>query len=394
MTTAILVLGEIHSAMKNQTLARWTPVTLGKYREPPGWPTTKSNFDILAETNSARIDITVSHEGTDMTATEVTSESAELGRKRPFHRFDLNLLRALEILLEERNVTHAANRMNVTQPTMSAALQKMRDYFGDQLLIKVGRDMELTPLARSLSATIPTLLIEIRRTLDAGPRFDPKVAKRNFAISMTDYAAFVMMPRLLERLAREAPYISCSVEPISEVSFGRLASNEVDFSVASDRWRGYGDYGPGPDIRSQLLFTDDFVCVVDPSTPAVPVELTLEEYLRMQHLTVRLGRGISSIVENVWVQNDLSITVAATASTFSTLMCMVPGTPHVATVQRRLARRFAGPLGLREMPCPVPIPPLQESLIWHARNDFEPGHQFMRDLIAEAARHIDQPPAA
>jgi LysR family transcriptional regulator, nod-box dependent transcriptional activator len=327
-----------------------------------------------------------------MAATEIVSESTEAGRKRPFHRFDLNLLRALEILLEERNITHAANRMNVTQPAMSAALQKMRDYFGDQLLIKVGRDMELTPLARSLSATIPTLLVEIRRTLDAGPRFDPKVAKRNFAISMTDYAAFVMMPKLLERLAREAPYISCSVEPISEVSFGRLASNEVDFSIASDRWRGYGDYGPGPDIRSQLLFTDEFVCVVDRNNTALPAEVSLEDYQRLQHITIRLGRGISSIVENIWVQNDLSITVAATASTFSTLMCMVPGTPHVATVQRRLARRFSVPLRLREMPCPIAIPQLQESLIWHSRNDFEPGHQFMRDLITEAACHIDEPP--
>jgi LysR family nod box-dependent transcriptional activator len=328
----------------------------------------------------------------DMAATEIVSDSLEVGRKRPFHRFDLNLLRALEILLEERNITHAASRMNVTQPAMSAALQKMRDYFGDQLLIKVGREMELTPLAQSLAASIPTLLVEIHRTLDAGPRFDPKVAKRNFAIAMTDYAAFVMMPKLLERLAREAPYISCSVEPISEVSFARLASNEVDFSIASDRWRGYGDYGPGPDIRSEVLFTDEFVCVVDRNNTAVPATISLDDYQRMQHVTVRLGRGICSLIEHIWVKNDLSITVAATASTFSALMCMVPGTPHIATIQARLARRFAGPLGLRETDCPVAIPQLQESLIWHSRNDFEPGHQFMRDLITEAARHIDELP--
>ena len=319
---------------------------------------------------------------------EPVVDSFKSDRKRRFHQFDLNLLRALDVLLEEQNITHAATRMNVTQPAMSAALQRMRDYFGDQLLIRVGREMKLTPLAQSLAGPVRALLTDIRQTLGVDPQFDPKTTRRDFTIAMSDYAAFVIMPKVLERLASTAPYISCSIEPLNEAVFARLASNEIEFSIASDHWRGYGDYeSPGRDIRSSLLFTDEFVCVVDEANPATGPALCLEDYLNMQHLVVRMEGHMLSIVEHTWRLENLDPRVVASATSFTSMIGMIHGTPYVATVQARLSRALAAGLALREMTCPIKIS-LREALLWHARNDLEPGHRFMRDLIIEAARSI------
>jgi LysR family transcriptional regulator, nod-box dependent transcriptional activator len=310
-------------------------------------------------------------------------------RKRRFNQFDLNLLRALDVLLEEQNITHSAARMNVTQPAMSAALQRMRDYFGDQLLIRVGREMKLTPLAQSLAGPVRALLTDIRQTLGVDPQFDPKTTRRDFTIAMSDYAAFLIMPKILERLAATAPYISCSIEPLNETVFARLASNEIEFSIASDHWRGYGDYeSPGRDIRSSLLFTDEFVCIVDTANPVTGPALSLEDYRNMQHLVVRMEGRMLSIVEHTWRVEDLDPRVVASAASFTSMIGMIRGTPYVATVQTRLSRVLAAALGVREMACPIKIS-LREALLWHARSDFEPGHRFMRDLIIDVAKGID-----
>jgi LysR family transcriptional regulator, nod-box dependent transcriptional activator len=315
-------------------------------------------------------------------------------RKRRFHQFDLNLLRALDVLLEEQNITHAATRMNVSQPAMSAALQRMRDYFGDQLLIRVGREMKLTPLAQSLAGPVRTLLTDIRQTLGVDPQFDPKTTRRDFSIAMSDYAAFVIMPKVLERLASAAPYISCSIVPLNETVFSKLASNEIEFSIASDHWRGYGDYeSPGRDIRSNLLFTDEFVCVVDDANPVAGPAVSLEDYRNMQHVVVRMEGHMLSIVEHTWRIEDLDPRIVASATSFTSMLGMVRGTPYIATVQARLSRALATALGVREMTCPMDIS-LREALLWHARNDFEPGHRFMRDLIIEVATSIDVSSAA
>lgn len=317
--------------------------------------------------------------------------SAEREAERTTNRFDLNLIRVLYVLLEERNVTHAAERLCVSQPAMSGALQRLREYFKDQLLVRAGREMELTPLARSLIEPVRELLLSIRETLDTRPRFDARTTKRAFSLAMSDYAALVLMPRVLKRLAEKAPYISCHVEPLIETTFAKLSSNDVELCVGSDNWRLYGNLEPKGEIRSSPLFTDEFVCVVDRDNPLVGDTLSAEHYKQMPHAAVRLCRGFSSVVEHAWTLADLNLNIMATAPSFSTLMFMVPGTPLIATTQARLARILAQSLPLKQVPCPIPMPRLTEVLIWHARNDFDPGHDFLRAIIVEAASQIDAP---
>jgi LysR family nod box-dependent transcriptional activator len=299
--------------------------------------------------------------------------------------FDLNLLRSLDALLSERSVTRAADRVCVSQPTMSGSLQRLREYFEDQLLIRVGREMELTPLARSLAVSVRDVLQSIQSTLDIKPSFDPATAKRTFSMSMSDYAAVMLMPVVLERLAREAPYISCSIEPLSHEYFERLSSGATDFSVAAGNWRLFSADEPGREIKNEPLFSDTFVCVVAKNHPDIDDTLSLEDYKRLPHILVRLGPGVESLIEHAWKIEELDLKVSSTMGSFFTSIFMLLGTPLIATVQKRLAELVAASLPLKILPSPVAVPALHESLSWHVRHEFDPGHQYMRAVFADAA---------
>jgi LysR family nod box-dependent transcriptional activator len=309
-----------------------------------------------------------------------------------FKTFDLNLLRSLDALLSERSVTRAADRVCISQPAMSGSLQRLRDYFEDQLLIRVGREMELTPLARSMVGPVRDVLHSIQLTLEARPNFDPTTARRTFIASMSDYVAFVLMPLVLRRLSAEAPYMSCCVESLNEGCFNRLDSGESDFCVATDQWTLFGRNEPSAEIRSELLFSDRFVCIVDRNHLAVTDHLSLEDYKRLPHSVVNIGRGVESLIEHAWKMAGLDLNIAATAPSFCASVFMVPGTPIVATTQERLATAFAASLPLKIVPCPIEVPTLHEALAWHVRHEFDPGHQYMRRVFAEAAVELRSQP--
>jgi LysR family transcriptional regulator, nod-box dependent transcriptional activator len=310
------------------------------------------------------------------------------------NRFDLNLLRSLDALLTERNVTRAAEKLFVTQQAMSGTLAKLRDYFEDQLLVRVGRQLELTPLARALTQPVREALLQIQSALDTRPSFDPARARCEFRFAMTDYVSLVFLPNVLGELAREAPSIRCHVESLRVSSFQRLESGEVDFCIGADDGGLYGSHAAGPEIRTHPLFEDDFVCVVDRQHPVVGEHLSMEVYQSLRHNLVRFGSDVATIVERGWRRAGLDMNVLATAPSFAELLFMLPGTPFIATAQRRLARLLANSLPLRLIECPLKLPCLHETLFWHARNETDPRHRYVRDVIARAAIALNESPGS
>ena len=305
-------------------------------------------------------------------------------------RFDLNLLRALDVLLAEHNVTRAASRLFVTQQAASGALQRLRNHFDDELLTRVGRHFELTPLARSLVLPVREVLLAAQTALDVRPMFDPPTARATCRIAMTDYCLLVLLPRFLRLLSAVAPGVKCMVEPVTEDSFERLEMGDLDFCVTANDWRLYGNRKPGPRIRSENMFQDDFVCVMDDAFTKIGKGLTLKDYQQRQHNAVAFGHGIATIVEKAWTESGLDIDVVVTAPSFSALILMLPGTPIVATAQRRLAISLAPALGLRVAECPLAIPRLQEILMWHERSEPDPKHVFLRSVLQSAAADLDR----
>ena len=116
--------------------------------------------------------------------------------------------------------------------------------------------------------------------------------------------------------------------------------------------------------------------------------LSLEDYRRLPHQLVRLGPGTESLIEHAWKVAELDMKVATTTGSFLLSVCLIPSTPVVATTQKRLANLLAASLPLKVIPCPVAVPALHESLMWHARNEFDPGHEFMRGVFGAAAAQL------
>ncbi|MCU1733623.1 MULTISPECIES: LysR family transcriptional regulator [unclassified Pseudomonas] len=305
-----------------------------------------------------------------------------------FQNFDLNLLRSLDAFLTERNVTRAAERLFVTQQAMSASLRRLREHFDDELLVRVGRNFELTPLASALMEPVKTSLQSIQTALQVRPKFEPATEQRHFKVAMTDYAAMVLMPTVLRLLLESAPYTVIHVERLDADSYNRLERGDLDFCVGLIDWENHKIYKPSEHIRIEGLFRDDFVCVVDPVHFDAAADITLEQYVNARHGQVSFGSDWRTLIDRGWLRAGIEPRIVTKAPSFSSLIMMLPGTPLVATIHRRMAQAMAHALGLKIMECPITIRPLEESLVWLDRNDTDPGHCFIRDVFKEAGRKI------
>jgi LysR family nod box-dependent transcriptional activator len=304
-------------------------------------------------------------------------------------RFDLNLLRALDVLLEERNVTRAAERLFVTQQAASGALQRLRRHFSDELLTRVGRHLEPTPLGRSLINPVREALLAAQTALDTRPTFDPENSHATCRIAISDYTLVVLLPRFLRLLSTRAPRMRCVVEQMTQNSFERLAMGDLDFCLTAHDIRLYGSHRPSKRIRSTPMFQDDFVCVVDPAKVDASNGISLPTYRRLRHNSVAFGQGVATIVETAWSKSGYEFDVAVKAPNFSALIFMLPGTPLIATTQRRLAHTLAPRLGLAICECPLKIPKLQEILMWHERSEQDPAHQYLREIFHAAVADLE-----
>lgn len=304
-------------------------------------------------------------------------------------RFDLNLLKTLDVLLKERNVTRAAERLFVTQQAASGALQRLRRHFDDDLLSPVGRRLEPTPLGLSLVVPVRDALLAAKAAIETRPSFDPQTTEGNCRIAMTDYGLLVVLPRFLRRLLAEAPRIRCTVEPLSNNSFSRLDMGDLDFCLAAHDVRLYGSHRPGNLIRSEPIFQDDFVCVVDARNIDISHGMPLSAYRQGRHNSVSFGDGVATIVERAWAASKVEFDVAVTAPSFSALISMLPGTSLVATAQRRLANILAPRLGLAVVECPLDVPKLQGNLMWHERTEPDPVHVYLRRTMEAAVADLD-----
>jgi LysR family transcriptional regulator, nod-box dependent transcriptional activator len=300
------------------------------------------------------------------------------------NNFDLNLIRTLDALLQEKSVTRAC----ISQPAMSGALHRLRDHFNDQLLVRIGRDMELTPLAESLLGPVRNCVVQFQETLATRPRFDPKVSRRAFTVAMSDYGSLVLMPWVLRRLSKDAPHIACHVEPIGDETFGRLEIGELDLLITVESWEVIRRHGAARDLKMRRLFSDDFVCVVDRNHPSVGNTLTIDEYKRLPHMLVRFGLRLDTLVEQAWKLAEWDINIAVTAPSFSEMLFMLPGTEMIATIQRRFAGVLAASLPLKIVESPLKVEALQEILTWHPRSEFDPGCQYLRQVFIEAAKVV------
>jgi LysR family nod box-dependent transcriptional activator len=303
------------------------------------------------------------------------------------NHFDLNLLFALDMLLRERSVTRAADKLCITQPALSGSLRRLRNHFNDQLLVRMGHEMELTPKALALVAPVREALILTRSILEAHAVFEPRTTKRTFRIAMSDFCAHIYLPHVVRKLMREAPGTRCVVETVFSSSFERLQKGDIDLIVTHSDWRLFFTNNDPASLISAPLFRDDFVCVVAKDHP-IKEEMTIEDFQRYPHAVANFGSTMLTVEEAALAQLGIKIDNRILVPTFSGTLYQIPETQLLATIQRSLAKLMASHLAVRILEPPVKLPCVDETLFWHQRSDNDPGHKWMCELMIAAATQI------
>jgi len=291
---------------------------------------------------------------------------------------DLNLLIALGALLEERNLTRAGEKTNMSQPAMSGALARLRRHFDDELLVRDGRQYRLTPLAQRLLPDVRDALRQVERTLAARPEFDPATSTRTFSLVMSDYAVTVLVDPLLRRVHELAPGVGLTVQPLppdlEESDRGMLQHDLVIGPL------GFSFPGQGEEI-----FRDRYVCLVDPGNPRLDGgALSLADFSDLPQAVATFGqREILNQAEIALAALGIPRHVQVTTEGWLPLPFVVAGTDLVAVVPERLARRVARTAGVTVCEPPFGTIELIEAVWWHPTRSADQAVRWLRSIAAE-----------
>lgn len=297
-----------------------------------------------------------------------------------FGKLDLNLLVALDMLLSERSVSVAANRLNLSQSATSSALRRLREYFGDELLTQRGRDMVLTARGQQLVGPVREVLDQVDREIARVPKFDPARSDRTFRIMASDYSTEVLLAPLFSRLQRQAPLVRFEVAPLTEDMNENLARGAADILVSPD-------YAQSADHPARAIFTDDFVVLACAKNEAISKGIDRDAFFALGHVTARFGIHMQPSFEEEHIASlvpDRRIVVASYG--FLTIPSLLVGTDHVAVLHRSLARKLCERQPLQMAEAPVDVPPITIAAQWNVFNKSDPGIQW---LVSEFVRQAD-----
>ena len=306
--------------------------------------------------------------------------------KERLREVDANLLLALHALLEERNLTHAGARMTMSQPAMSGALARLRKHFDDELLVRVGRGFELSPMAERLKPAVEEAVEAAEALLGNQREFDPGSSTKQFDVSMSEYAMTVLSEPLTKVFAQQAPGCTLALDPL-DVRRDQVETQLMrrDLLIAP-----LGFEFPG---RTQPIFTDELVCLVARDHPRLrDGRLTLEDLSEMPHAVAEFAaagdkrRPLEVEVEDKGL-GGRNILVQVTS--LLTLPFAVAGTDMCAFVPSRLARRCVEILDLVVAETPMDPVRITEAAHWHPRREKDPAGVWLRGLLYDVAIHLE-----
>lgn len=293
---------------------------------------------------------------------------------------ELRLLRTFLMLVQEKSVSRAAQRLNLSQPTLSHALAKLRRMFDDPLLIRTSGAMAPTARCLDIKAEVEDLLPRFERLLAKSNEFDPATSRLRLTIMAPEFASDVIGPRLLKRVQQESATIEIefiTTDPIQAMEL--LEQGAIDFRLG---WWPQ----PAPALRRKLLWTDRLCCIVRASHPLLASPFTAETYLAARHVRVRRpGRSYSmATIDSAAAKAGRKIQVAAWVQNAHIMARVVAATDLVGTLSERLAAQLSH-LAIKRSPLPLDVPNLKVALYWHERTHRSPVHRWFRSLLVEVA---------
>lgn len=291
-------------------------------------------------------------------------------------QLDLNLLSALDALLEEGSVAGAADRLHVTAPAMSRSLGRIRRTTGDQILVRTGRTMTPTPYAIAVREQVHELLQQVRGVLAPSRELDLATLERTFTLRWHDSLVALAGPALLTAVREQAPGVRLRFIAESSIDTPGLRRGEVDLEVNASR-------PATPDIHAEKVAETPHVIVVRRGHPLTRGKtVTAERYAAAEHITVSRRGKLDNTLDEALAQLGLTRRVVAAVPNEAAAFAFVRDTDLLVVAPEATARPAAADLAL--LPLPLDLPPAPVYVSWHQRYDTDPAHTWLRDLTRTA----------
>ncbi len=310
-------------------------------------------------------------------------------RMKPLHtgmreinlrKLDLNLLVALDVLLAMEEVSAAAKKMCITQSAMSHTLQRLREHFGDPLLIKGKGRMIRTPRAEALAAPLRKALLELQHAIQCDVEFVPATSRHCFHIATNDYGDWTLMPQLMARLAEQAPHVDVKISHFDpENSIAPLESGSIELVFCHPLKNAAG-------IHQETLFEEDFCCATRMQHPRIGRHLDLDTYLAQSHLRIAPRGGQRDLIDKALARLGKQRRIALSTPNLSSAPVLLVNSDLVLTAPRRCVQAWQQlmPISLHEPP--VPLPGFTIAMIWHERFQHDPANVWLREQMREICR--------
>lgn len=304
-----------------------------------------------------------------------------------FKGLDLNLLVALDALLEHKNVTRAGEHLHVSQSAMSGSLARLRKHFDDPLLVPLGRQLQRTSVADELMRQVRSILIQIEALVQTQPVFDPAASSRIFKVMASDYGLTVLVSELLRRVKHIAPSVGVEILPFSDSPSQSLEEGNIDTLIIAKEYLS-------TDHPCELLFQDTFVCVAWSGNPFVGEQISLDQFLTLDHVVVKYGKhSVSHIEEKFFQSGGFNRRIEVVVTNFSSVPHMIVGTHRIAIMHKRLAAIYAQTMPLKILSPPIGTPVVNESMQWHAYRENDPASAWLRAQVRATAAGLSNEPS-
>jgi DNA-binding transcriptional LysR family regulator len=295
---------------------------------------------------------------------------------------DLNLLVVFDALITEQNVTRAGERLGLSQPATSNALARLRSLTEDDLFIRTAVGLRPTPKAIALAHQLRPALQQIQGALLEEPVFDPRQSDRVFALGMSDYGEFVLLPKLMTVIQTLAPKVKLQIRSGDRQKLlDLLDRGEIDLA-----WGVFPEQTPWH--REQLIFQESYVGICRQDHPTISRTLSLEDYLKVSHLLVSIKEDRIGRVDNFLAERHLKRHIALSTPHFLTVPFILRQTDLIATLAQRIALAYAEPQQLQILPIPFDLPGFDVCMRWHQSTENSLACQWLRSIIIDIARNI------
>jgi len=297
------------------------------------------------------------------------------------YKTNLNLIKALDALLETSSVSKAAELLSITQPAMSNLLNQLRKLFDDEILIRRKKSMIPTQKALMLQKQLKQALPMLESLLFEKESFNPKTSERNFVIAASDQIEYLLLPALFKLFAKEAPKARITVKPIHNIDKSALYENQsVDIGIG---WSQAQDKR----LQQHILWVDSSVCIARKNHPLLsrPKKVSLQDYLACEHVLMRPSHLVEQSLSDLALQRSGNKrNIALQINNILPGLLILKNTNLIATGPLSIARKAKADFNLEHFDLPFEIPTVPISMIWHEMQSKNPAHQWLREIVQKA----------